>query len=240
MNNKKVIGIMQPYFFPYIGYWQLLNAVDEYVIYDDVNYIKGGWINRNRILLNDEIKYINLPMLGASPNKLINQVYVNRNPKEINHTLNLIKSAYRNAPYFDSIFPLIEEIMSCDEEVLSSFLTNSIYKICNFLEIDTKIVISSSLKKNCLLKGEEKVISICHELEGTDYLNAIGGRNLYSFSDFAKEGLNLHFMRTGNIEYSRMNNAFESNLSIIDILMFNPLDDVKRMLNDYTIIENEE
>lgn len=110
------LGIMQPYFVPYIGYWQLMNAVDEYVIYDDVNFIKGGWINRNRILVNDQPKYFNVPMLGASSMKHINEVGVNNDPKLIRKNLDQLMRAYSKAPYYDKVFPLMEKILTSEKE----------------------------------------------------------------------------------------------------------------------------
>ena len=98
------LGIMQPYFFPYIGYWQLMHAVDSYVIYDDVNYIKGGWINRNRILVNGEVKYFNLQLSGASPNKKINEICVTGNTLVNNKNLRILEAAYKKAPYFSESF----------------------------------------------------------------------------------------------------------------------------------------
>lgn len=231
------LGIMQPYFVPYIGYWQLLNAVDKYVIYDDVNFIKGGWINRNRILMNGEPRYFNLPMLGASPNKLINQVEVNQDGKLRNRNLQIIKDAYKKAPYFSQAFPIIEQILLCQKTNLAENIVESIRIISDYLGIRTEIVISSSLQKDCSLKGQDKVISICKLLGATEYYNAIGGQSLYSFSDFEKEEIQLHFLKTEAIEYAQFDNPFHGNLSIIDVMMFNSREEIQAMLQKYTLID---
>lgn len=228
---------MQPYFVPYIGYWQLLNAVDKYVIYDDVNFIKGGWINRNRILMNGEPRYFNLPMLGASPNKLINQVEVNQDGKLRNRNLQIIKDAYKKAPYFSQAFPIIEQILLCQKTNLAENIVESIRIISDYLGIRTEIVISSSLQKDCSLKGQDKVISICKLLGATEYYNAIGGQSLYSFSDFEKEEIQLHFLKTEAIEYAQFDNPFHGNLSIIDVMMFNSREEIQAMLQKYTLID---
>lgn len=228
---------MQPYFVPYIGYWQLLNAVDKYVIYDDVNFIKGGWINRNRILMNGEPRYFNLPMLGASPNKLINQVEVNQESKLRNRNLQIIKDAYKKAPYFSQVFPVVEQILLCQKTNLAENIAESIRIICNYLGIHTEIFISSSLQKDCSLKGQDKVISICKLLGATEYYNAIGGQSLYSFSDFEKEGIQLHFLNTEAIEYDQFDKPFHSNLSIIDVMMFNSREEIQAMLQQYTLVD---
>lgn len=230
------VGIMQPYFFPYIGYWQLMNAVDKYVIYDDVNYIKGGWINRNRILVNDEPKYFNLPLVGASPNKLINQVMVNNDSRIINKNLRIIKGAYGRAPYFEKVYPIIERILTCGEQTVSGYLASSIKVLCEYLCIRTDLILSSSLHKDSCLKGQAKVIAICKETGATEYYNAIGGMNLYNRSDFEENGVKLFFIKTGDIKYEQYGNAFRENLSIIDVMMFCAKEQIQGMLNIYEIL----
>jgi len=230
------VGIMQPYFVPYIGYWQLLNAVDKYVIYDDVNYIKGGWINRNRILLNNQPEYFNIPMLGSSPYKLIKEVRVNNDIRLISKNLRLIEYAYKKAPYYDEIFLLIEKILKCPHEYLAPFIENSIRIICNYLEIETELIVSSSIKKDCSLKGQDKVLSICELLGATEYYNAVGGQSLYSYEDFRKKNIELKFLKTNDIEYKQFGNEFLPNLSILDVMMFNSRQEIKKMLGNYSLI----
>ncbi len=233
------IGIMQPYFFPYIGYWQLLNLVDKYVIYDDVNFIKGGWINRNRILINGNASYFNVPMIGASSFKLINQVEVNNDDLLVSKNLRTIQEAYKKAPYYDDVYPLIEKILTYKSDNLANYIANSIKEICFYLNINTEIIMSSDLKKDTTLKGQDKVIAICKELDGKEYYNAIGGQELYSYDDFDKEGISLNFVKTLPIEYKQFKNEFIPNLSIIDVLMFNSKEQVKDYLNDFEIINNK-
>lgn len=230
------IGIMQPYFFPYIGYWQLINAVDKYVIYDDVNFIKGGWINRNRILMNGEGKMINLQMHNASPNKLINEVEVLGNPIYNKKLLKTIESCYKKSPYYSDVFPVIESIITQDEKNLSRYLEYSFRQICKYFSIGTEIIVSSSINKNNDLKGQDKVISICKILGAEEYYNAIGGQELYSYDDFASQSIRLRFLKTGMVEYHQLNNEFEPNLSIIDVMMFNSIEDIKNMLNQYELL----
>lgn len=231
------LGIMQPYFFPYIGYWQLMNYVDKYVIYDDVSFIKGGWINRNRILSNGQPVYFNLNIIGASSNKLINEVKVNTNEKVIEKSLKTIKGTYQKAPYFDQVYPLIESILKNKEENLPLFIKKSFEIIANYLDISTEFIISSDLSKNNSLKGQDKVMDICNILKAKTYVNAIGGQKLYSFNEFKENGIYLNFLKTNNIEYVQFNNEFVANLSIIDVLMFNSKEEAKRFLNDFELIE---
>ena len=150
------LGIMQPYFFPYIGYWQLINCVDEFVIYDDVNYIKKGWINRNRILFNGEPKQINLKIKNASQNKLIKDTRLAQTTKDSQELLLLLKQSYRKAPYFDSVYGMLEQLLINEYSVLSECLSFILKEVCAYLGIKTKRILSSEIEKNDQLKGEEK------------------------------------------------------------------------------------
>ena len=230
------LGIMQPYFLPYIGYWQLINAVDKYVVYDDVNFIKGGWINRNRILLNGEVKYINIPMLGASSNKLINEIGVNHDSQIMKKTLKMFASAYEKAPYYKQGYELFNEILNCEEEILSEYILNSMKVICRYLDIDTELILSSDINKDCTLKAQDKVLHICQLLHATEYYNAVGGQTLYSFEKFRERDIALNFLKTDEICYNQFGGMTQSNLSIIDVIMFNSKDEISEMLNKYSLI----
>lgn len=229
------IGIMQPYFFPYLGYWQLLAAVDKYVIYDDVNFIKGGWINRNRILNNCSVQYINVRMKGASSFKKINEIEVDKDPVFIEKTKKTIINAYHKAPEFNKVYPLIESVLDCKEKNLALYLINSIYRICTYLEINTELIISSNISKDELLRGEDKVIDICKKMNATIYYNAIGGKSLYDFARFREEGINLVFLKERVEPYKQNCKKFESGLSIIDVMMYNSVYSIKDMLVQYDL-----
>lgn len=230
------LGIMQPYFMPYIGYWQLMNLVDQYVIYDDVNFIKGGWINRNRILVNGAPKYFNVPMLGSSSNVLINEVRVDHNAAVTRKSLRSIEGAYKKAPYFDIVNPMLEEVLWCGEDNIAKYIEHSFRVICKYLDIRTELIVSSDLDKDTALKGQDKVIAICRLLGATEYYNAIGGRELYSYDAFREHGLQLKFVETKNIVYQQFDNTFQPNLSIIDVMMFNSRDKIREYLEAYTLI----
>lgn len=231
------LGIMQPYFLPYIGYWQLLNAVDKYVIYDDVNFIKGGWINRNNILINNEAKLFNIQMQGASSNKLINEIEVSSNKIWKKKFLKTIENSYSKAPFYNEVYPVLEDIINHNETNLAKYITHSISKVCEYLEITTRLVISSDIAKDNELKAQDKVIEICKKLDAREYYNAIGGKELYSYSDFENNNVKLKFLETCKIEYIQFNDQFVPNLSIVDVLMFNSIEKVKLMLDDYKIIQ---
>lgn len=230
------LGIMQPYFVPYIGFWQLLNAVDEYVIYDDVNFIKGGWINRNRILVQGKAQYINIQMVGASPFKKINEIEVNASSAWREKLMKTIDQAYCKAPHYQEVLPLIKEIIFCDKNNLAEFVANSIRCVCNYLGITTHLFISSEFEQDRTLHGQSRVLNICEHLNATEYYNAIGGQELYSKQTFLQHGIELHFLKTNEIVYPQFKNDFISSLSILDVMMFNSKEQIQEMLKAYTLV----
>ena len=226
---------MQPYFLPYIGYFQLLNAVDKYVIYDNIQYTKKGWINRNRILQNGKDLMITIPLEKDSDYLDVKErsLSVGFDKKKL---LNQIRESYRKAPYFEQVIPLTERIVNFDDNNLFHYIDNSVREICRYLGINTEIIISSSLGIDHSLKGQDKVIAICKELKATDYYNAIGGQELYSPEEFKKENINLHFISSSPIEYKQFANEFVPWLSILDVMMFNSLEDIHKILDNYELI----
>lgn len=226
-------GIMQPYFFPYIGYFQLINYVDKFVIYDNIEYTKKGWINRNRFLKKDTAAFFSIPLKKDSDFLTINQRYLSLtwNDDKIK-ILNQIKNDYKKAPYFNDTINLFEMCLNTSKVNLFDFIYNSLVTICNYLDIKTEIIISSSLQYSIELKSTEKVIAICKELNTLEYLNSEGGMALYDKNYFAKSNLNLKFLKSKNIEYKQFENEFIPFLSILDILMFNPKEKVLDMINN--------
>lgn len=228
------LAIMQPYFMPYIGYFQCMAAVDTYVVYDDVQYIKGGWVSRNNLLIGGEKKMFTIILKGASPNKLFNEIEIGDNFRKFE---NLLQCNYSKATYFKEVMPLLHSIFTYEDKNLGRFLWNSYRKLFEFLDINTNFILSSDIEKDNSLKGKYKVIDICHRLGADTYYNAIGGQNLYDKDEFKREGIDLHFIKTNKINYPQLKNStFEPNLSIIDALMNNSKENVRNLLNAYELI----
>lgn len=227
------LGIMQPYFLPYIGYFQLIQLVDIYVIADDLNFIKNSYIKKNSILDNGAPALISLELIGASQNKLINEIEVGNNTDKL---LTAIQRRYTKAPYFKDVFPLLQTILSSKEKNLARFLGYSLMKISSYLGMQTKILYSSEIEKNNDLKFDARIIDICKRVGADHYINAIGGQALYDKEEFAEEGIKLNFIDTNDIVYEQFGKAFVSNLSIIDVLMFNSKDEIKTMLDAYKLV----
>mgnify|MGYP003643173744 CR=1 FL=1 len=228
---------MQPYFFPYIGYFQLINSVDKFIIYDNIQYTKKGWINRNKILVNSSDKIITLPIKKDSDYLDIKErVLANIWEQEKIKMLNLIKSSYKKSPYFNKVYPVISSIFEVPNTNLFEFLLNSLHLLNSYLKIKTKITISSDINIDHSLKSTDKVIAICKEFNTTTYINAIGGQKLYNVKDFKNEGIDLKFIKSSPLTYKQYDNEFIPWLSIIDVLMFNKKQDIIKQLNNYTLI----
>ena len=228
---------MQPYFFPYLGYFQLLEASDIFVFYDDVNFINRGWINRNRILINEKATYITVPLSGASQNKKINEIGIEQNAKWRKKLMRSIEMAYRKAPYFDQVYPLLCEVLEFDTGHISSLAIHSVQKICNYLQLNRKFEISSlSYPQTVEMGRAERIIEISKLARAYSYVNAPGGQELYEESDFLKNGIQLRFLHTDEINYQQFSNVFIPNLSVIDAIMFNPRSSVLSFLNSYKLL----
>jgi len=143
---------------------------------------------------------------------------------------------YKKAPYLNTVFPIINKIVDFENKNLARFIGNSITQICNYLNIKTEIIYSSEIQKEAELKGQDKVISICKVLQATEYLNAIGGQKLYSKADFETNNIQLKFIKTEPIEYKQFSNPFIPWLSILDVLLFNSVDDVNLMLDNFELL----
>ncbi len=229
------IAIMQPKLMPYIGYWQLVNAVDIFVLFDDVNFVKKSFINHNSLLLNGQSYQFTLELLGASQNKLINEIEIGKNAKKI---LKTIEQNYKNAPYFEIVFPILEDIFNCEENNLARFIGFSFNLVSNYLRINTQFIYSSDVKKESHLKGQNKIIAICNILKANQYINMIGGKKLYDKELFDANNIKLQFLEANYVEYKQARNKFVPNLSIIDILMYNDKTNIKNMLENYKLIES--
>ena len=232
----KSLAVMQPYFLPYVGYFQLINAADLFIVYDNIKYTKKGWINRNRFLLNGKDAVFSIPLKKDSDSLDIKEREISADFKK-SKLLNQIREAYRRAPYFARTFPLVERIVLEKETNLFKFILNSIRETCESLAIGTEIVVSSSLRIDHSLPGKTKVLALCRHVGADVYINAIAGQELYSKEDFSAHGIDLKFLKTKPFEYRQLGDKFVPWLSIIDVMMFNSPDAISECLaSNYELI----
>lgn len=230
------LAIMQPYFLPYIGYFQLIAAVDQFIVYDNIKYTKKGWINRNRMLQNGSDVMFSLPLKKDSDSfEVVQRELVpdfNRDK-----LLNQFRGTYRKAPYFEQTMPLIELIVRFEDNNLFAYLHHSINQTCKYLGITTEVRVSSTIDIDHTLQSQEKVLALCQATNAKTYVNAIGGMELYSKDIFQDKGIELKFINFNPYEYKQFDKPFVPWLSILDVLMFNPPDAVKNCVNqNYELI----
>lgn len=231
------LGMQQPYLFPYIGYFQLIRAVDQFVVYDDVQYIKGGWINRNRILLQGKPFVFTLSLKSDSRSSNINERFFSaKHREEKDQFLKTLRCAYKKAPYFPDVFELIEEIFANEEQNLARMLTFSLKKVCTYLEITTPFMLASEIEKDCALKRENRMFAIFERLGVEHYINAIGGHELYSKAEFQTQNVQLDFLKTRSCEYQQFGHEFIPALSIIDVMMFNSKERISELLGLFDLV----
>lgn len=234
-DSGMTLGIMQPYFLPYIGYWQLLASVDRFVLYDNVKYTKKGWINRNRFLRSGAEAVFTLPLKrGSDFLNIADRVLADDfDPDTI---LNPLRETYRKAPFFEQAFSVVEKMVAASPRNLFEYLYKSIEGIATYLDIQTSLLVSSTIHIDQQLKADRKVLAICDALRATRYINSVGGRQLYSVAAFAEHGVELKFLQPRVITYRQFGEPFVPSLSIVDVMMFNSKEAVRAMLGEYDLV----
>ncbi|MEX2505476.1 MAG: WbqC family protein [Pseudohongiellaceae bacterium] len=226
------LAIMQPYLFPYIGYFQLIHASDLFLIYDDVAYIKQGYINRNTILSENGVTRFTVPVPGRSSNKLISDLEFSTDVKKI---LKTIEQSYSKATYFETVFPLVRQILESKDRSIASVCMTSYQRIFSYLGRDKQFKKTSELDYRRTESAIDRLIILCHKFEGDCYINALGGRSLYTKSDFAAQGVELKFLDPMPVMYPQGNTHFVPNLSIVDVLMNCSPKEVVNLMTQYEL-----
>jgi hypothetical protein len=225
-------AVMQPYLFPYLGYYQLVESVNSFVFYDDVNYIKRGFINRNNILLGNQSHRFTVPVLKASQNKLINELVFIENVDDI---LTKIELAYKKAPFFSDIFRIVQNVLCSQNRSVDYIASNSISSVFKYLERDKAFYLSSNLRYDRQKSAADKLIAIGNILHFKKYVNSLGGIDLYKKDYFLSQGIDLSFIHMNEYAYNQSNKNFVPNLSMIDVLMWNSPEEVNHLLGNYEI-----
>ncbi|MDB6142644.1 MAG: WbqC-like protein [Pseudomonas sp.] len=237
----RTIAMMQPYLFPYLGYFQLIAAADVFVLGDDLQYIRSGWVNRNRILQNGEAKLITFPLKRDRFDMPINQRQLSDNfEDEAERLINVITQAYAKAPYFNQVMPLVSRLIRFPLKNLAMYIEHSIREMCAYLHIETPILRGSDLQIGTPLDKQDRVVRIVQTFACGRYLNPIGGVELYDHEYFARQNLSLRFFKLDPIAYRQYREPFVPNLSIIDVLMFNCVEKVHELLSCYSIYASHE
>ena len=233
------LSIMQPYIFPYIGYFHLIESTDRIVFYDDVSYIKQGWINRNRILSNGKPLTFTVPLSKASSFELINNTFINKGQYAIWKIkfLKTLRQSYSRAPFFEPVFILISSILDTDYQTISELAIGSIVSVYKFLDREIRYTTSSLCSPSTVeMDKADRIIRITKDMGYRAYVNPIGGLELYDKSYFQNKGVQLGFVQSREIAYRQFGEEFIPWLSVIDLLMFNSKTSIKEILSAYEIV----
>ena len=231
------VAIMQPYLFPYLGYYQLVHSVDQFVFYDDANFINRGWVNRNNILSNNKSHLFTIPLKKISQNKLINEVTVENKQIWKERFFKTLYHVYKKAPFYEQSIQVIDAVLSGEDESISAITSSSIIAVANYLGLKTDFMFSSQIPHDKTLKGQAKIIAMCEEIGAATYINPINGMEMYNKPSFNEKGIDLFFIKMDDVYYSQFKkDNFVSNLSIIDVLMFSSKDKITSMLTKYKLL----
>lgn len=232
------LAIMQPYFFPYLGYYQMIKAVDKFVFYNDVNFIKKGWINRNRILVNKKEFTFSVPLTQISQNISINETYINIETIE-NWKVKFIQTLlynYKKAPYFEPIYQLVNNVLNTKCTTIDQLAIESVIATSKYLGLKTAFSLSSDLYDNRDLERQARLLDICKKENAKHYINALGGQELYNKESFKEKGITLSFIKPRLVTYKQDNVEFVPWLSIIDVLMYSSIKEVNEMLDNFELV----
>ncbi len=230
------LAIMQPYFLPYIGYFQLMQAVDRFVIYDDVAFINRGWVNRNQILVGGKAHLFTIPLREASQNKRIREIQLDESTKWRGKLLRTVEQSYKKAPQFEAAHALLTQVLGTPAENIADLARNGIGAVNEYLEIKTEVIPSSTVYENEHLKAQERILDICQKEEATRYINPTGGRELYDKTIFSATGINLFFIQSKREEYPQKSPEFVPWLSILDVLMWNNVAQTRALLGGFDLV----
>lgn len=233
------LGIMQPYLFPYLGYFQLLSAVDKFIVYDDVAFIKQGWVNRNRILVGGKAYRFSVPLRSASSFRSISDTHVDAASyaRWLRKFLTTVDQNYRSSPYFGPVRQVLAAVfLGFREGSIAALALRSIIETLNYLDLRPEIVRSACEYGNAHLTGQDRVIDLCEKEGADEYINPVGGRTLYAREDFAARGIALRFIRLRSIIYPQFGDQFTPDLSIIDVMMFNQPRRIRELLCEFDLV----
>lgn len=227
------LAVMQPYFFPYLGYFQLIHAVDVFVVYDDVAYIKQGWINRNFLLADCRPQRFTVPLSGASSFRAIHAVQPAAG-RWRGKFLESLRHAYARAPQFSEVYSLVEAVVHSGSTSIADLAVESLKAVMSYADLRTSIRPTSRVYDNAQLTGQHRILDICRQ-EGADtYVNLPGGKSLYDRAAFAAKGVDLLFIEMNDVAYPQFRCDFVPNLSVLDVLMFNERERVQELMQRYS------
>ena len=235
------LGIMQPYFFPYLGYWQLIHAADRFVLLDDVQYMRHGWINRNRILKHDEgWQYVIVPLEKHAMTAMIREVRAREGEDWRRRILAQIDHYRKRTRHFPFVRELVRAALSDTQDSPIAHINRSVIRcLCRALGLEREILLSSEMDLDYREVGDagEWALRITQQMRAGCYINPVAGATLFDPQKFAASGAEIRFLKCRSVAYPQGREGFEPALSIIDVLMFNGLEGTARLLEAYDLLD---
>jgi hypothetical protein len=229
------VALMQPYFLPYLGYFQLIAASDCFVVYDNVQFIKNGWIERNRYLLEGEAKWFGVPLAKGSHSQMIMERQVSAH-FDMASLINKLAFAYRKAPHVERTLTWLEALLKLPAQNIAELNELALRSCCSLLKLNTPIIRASEWAPSSHSRGQDRVIEVIKSVGGTSYLNPAAGGSLYEADDFAQAGYALELLKPSLPVYAQHNKPFVPALSILDALMFNEVETVSAWVRQGEIL----
>ena len=230
---------MQPYLFPYLGYYALIKNTDKWIVFDEVQFIRHGWIERNRILKpNDGWQYISVPLEKHSRDTLIKDVKIKFSEDWKEKIIRQLDHYKKKAPYYKQVIDFLKNTFLFHTDSISLFNTHLLKESCNYIGISFSYEIYSEMNINInpINSAGDWALNISKELGASCYINPPGGIELFEKGKFEKAGIDLKFLKINFEEYKQYKSIFESGLSIIDVMMFNSPEEIRQMLNKFELI----
>lgn len=235
------LGIMQPYFMPYIGYISLIKHTDRFILFDTVQFIRHGWIERNRMLKQNEgWQYIQVPLIKHDGrDTLIKDIKINNKEDWKRKILAQIQHYKKVTPYYRRVVALLEDIFANDFEDITTLNKVSLECICKYLGFERNLEIFSQmhLDIDAANAPDEWALNICKAIDGTtEYINPIGGLSFFDRNKYENAGIKISFQQMEITQYSQKRDVFEPGLSILDVMMWNDVDEINRMLDKFELV----
>jgi hypothetical protein len=231
--------MMQPYFFPYLGYFALIAATDEWVVFDTAQYIRRGWVNRNRVLSSgkDGWKYIRIPVEKSSQLTRICEMKTASSSVLFTNVVNSLDD-YRcwETPFYDETRQLLEACLTASSDDLTDCLVRCLTQTCEHLQIPfaPRLYSTLDITQPADPQPGDWALQTALQLGATEYLNPPGGRDLFDPTAFHNAGIHLTFLEHKLPRYQQRA-EFIAGLSIIDVLMWNGRIRTRELLTDYQL-----
>jgi len=237
------IGIMQPYFFPYLGYFSLIKYTDQFILLDVVQFIRHGWIERNRILKSGQEgwNYIRISLIRHEREATIKDILIREDENWRELIFRQLEHYKKKAPFYEKTIDFLQGCFKVTFVSIAELDAFLLEQVCQYLGISKKITLFSKMNLNIeeVKEPDDWALNICIALHATEYINPAGGMEIFDKNKYSKKNVTIKFLKNKLIPYNQFRIKFESGLSIIDALMFNSPESVNQMLDEIQLLDSD-